>query len=224
MPVQTGDEWNAQTKKRNSDQSDKSVVKVNIFRSTSGFRFSHGFFRFSNIAETPLIKGRKFISKRIKNLMSIEPQLVTREATIELAARISRVFPLFEPLNEKLWIESWDPRIIYPSSGHATEDMIFITKPRFEGEPDYRWVLTRLDRSDYRIHYTVSTAERIWFIKVWCASEGNATRATIRYSYIGLTPDGHSRNLQAMEQIFRENLRDWERGLNSYLAFENSTG
>ena len=154
--------------------------------------------------------------------MSIEPQLVTREATIEIEAGISRVFPLFEPLNEKLWIESWDPRIIYPSSGQATEDMIFTTKPRFEGEPDYRWVLTRLDRTEHRIHYTVSTLERIWFIKIRCTPESKTTRATIRYSWVGLTPEGHVKNLQAMEQIFRDNLRDWERGLNTYLASERS--
>jgi hypothetical protein len=155
--------------------------------------------------------------------MSVEPQLVTREASIEIEAPISRVFPLFEPLNEKRWIESWDPHIIYPSSGQAMEDMIFTTKPRFEGEPEYRWVLTRLDRDAYRIHYTVSTLERIWFIKIRCTAEARTTRATIRYSYIGLTSEGHNKNLQAMEQIYRDNLRDWERGLNSYLAFEIRT-
>lgn len=149
--------------------------------------------------------------------MSSIAELISREAVIHLAAAVSEVFPLFEPLNEKLWVDEWNPRILYPATGRATEGMVFTTKPRFAGEADYAWILTRLDPFIHLVQYTVYVPERIWFIKVHCTAAPGGTKATISYSYLGLTPEGHKTNQVALEQMFANELRDWEAALNGYL-------
>ena len=148
--------------------------------------------------------------------MTFELNPVIRESAIQINADVSYVFPLFEPLNEKLWVDNRDSQVVYPPGGEAVEDMVFITKPRFDGESDDKWILTRLDRREHRVHYTFTTSARIWFVKVYCIAEASTTKATIRYQYIGLTVEGQSRNLQVIQQIFKDDLRDWERALNNY--------
>src|SRR5579864_5921770 len=41
-------------------------------------------------------------------------QSVTRTGTIHLNGPIARVFPLFEPIPEKLWAPGWEPKVVYP--------------------------------------------------------------------------------------------------------------
>jgi hypothetical protein len=54
-------------------------------------------------------------------------QHITQSHTIHLPAHLYRVFPLFEPLGEKLWAEGWDPTMLYPSTGEVAVGTIFTT-------------------------------------------------------------------------------------------------
>lgn len=146
------------------------------------------------------------------------PTEVSRERTIFLNDRPEIVFPLFEPLNERNWVDGWEPLVLFPSNGVAREGMIFLTKPRFEDEENYRWVLTHYDTENFRISYHVSAAERLWFIDVTCIPLEEGTAATICYTYIGLTPEAARRNKAALGMMFKDNLKDWEDAINTFLA------
>ncbi len=150
--------------------------------------------------------------------VTFTPAEVSRERTLFLNNRPEVVFPLFEPLNERKWADGWDPDVLFPSNGVAREGMIFLTKPRFDGEENYRWVLTHYDTENFRISYHVSTADRLWFIDVACIPMEDGTAATVCYTYIGLTAEAASRNNAALEMMFQNNLKDWEDAINMYLA------
>jgi hypothetical protein len=139
---------------------------------------------------------------------------INRSATILLHDNIARVFPLFGPVREADWAEGWAPEILY-GYADAEEHMVFRTKG--EGEY-YQWIITQFDPQRFQIEYTVTAAERVWFIRVECKPYQNETLATVSYTYIGLTEDGHTRNKKAMDRIFAHNLGDWEEAVNHYLS------
>jgi hypothetical protein len=147
----------------------------------------------------------KFVAERIK-----------RSASFVINGTIDKVFPLFGPVREEEWAEGWKPGVIYSENGLVEEHMIFQTAGNPE-EGKYTWVITQFIPMKYLIEYTVSTAARIWFVRVECKEAGEKTKATVSYTYTGLTEVGNHRNKRALEKMFEHNLTDWEEAINHYL-------
>jgi hypothetical protein len=151
-------------------------------------------------------------------MKEFQAELISKERTIHLNGLPDDVFPLFEPINEKLWAKGWDPLVIFLPDGIVKEKMIFKTKGKFPDEQDYLWTMTRHDHKERTIQYLVSAGERTWFIDVSCEPSAGETCATIRYSYVGMTKEGHERNRIALEDMFKDDLSDWENEINAYLG------
>jgi hypothetical protein len=145
------------------------------------------------------------------------PVKIRNTATILLSADVQTVFPLFGPVREQEWTPEWEPEILYGYS-EVEEQMIFRTNARYEGENFYQWIVSAYKPAQHLVEYTVSAPDRVWFIKVECKAHGQKmTLATVTYTYIGLSEEGHKRNRDAMEKMFAHNLEDWEHALNHYL-------
>ena len=43
------------------------------------------------------------------------------------------------------------------------------------------------------------------------------TNVTVTYTYTGLTDEGNRKNKLAIEKIYANNLKDWEKAINRYL-------
>jgi hypothetical protein len=149
--------------------------------------------------------------------MNITPGRISKCATITLNGAIEKIFPLFGPIMEKEWAEGWDPEIIYSKSGLAEEHMIFRTKAHHPPEAYYTWVITQFNPGRHQIEYTVSTDNRIWFIRVECMPDASKTMARVCYTYTSLTAAGHDLNRQALEEMYAHDLKDWEEAINYYL-------
>ena len=146
-----------------------------------------------------------FVAERIK-----------KSASLVINGNIRNVFPLFGPVREAEWEAGWEPEIIYSENGLVEERMIF-QSPGHLGEGKYTWVITQFDPEKKLIEYTVSAITRIWFVRVICEEVGDKTRATVSYTYTGLTEEGNRMNKQALEKMFAHNLKDWEEAINYYL-------
>jgi hypothetical protein len=155
-----------------------------------------------------------FVGKPVSEFTS---ERIHKCATIEIAGTIDKVFPLFGPVREKEWAFGWEPEIIYSTTNLVEEHMIFRTKASHTAEEFYQWVITQFQPSAYQIEYTVSTPNRIWFIRVACASAGSHTQATICYSYTGLNALGNQLNREALNKMYVHDLTDWEKAINHYL-------
>ena len=95
---------------------------------------------------------------------------------------------------------------------------MFTSPARFEDEHDYVWIITRFDPEKHIIEYTVYSEHRTWFIDVHCIEENEyATRVRVTYTYTSLTERGAELNTVSLESMFKENLADWARAINSYL-------
>jgi hypothetical protein len=142
---------------------------------------------------------------------------ISRTATIQLNAQIEVVFPLFGPIKEKEWTDGWDPEIIYSNTKLVEQHMMFRTKGRNLDEPFYTWIITTYNSNQHIIEYTVSTANRVWFITVLCSEGEKQTTATITYTFTNLTDKGREFNRNALDKMYAEGLKDWERAINYYL-------
>jgi hypothetical protein len=149
---------------------------------------------------------------------NVKYERISCNATIQLNAPIEIVFPLFGPVEEKKWAYGWNPEIIYSKNKSAEQHMIFRTKGRNEGESFYTWIISNHDPNQYLIEYTVSTSNRVWFITVSCAEKDKQTVASITYTFTNLTDEGREFNRTALDKMYAEELKDWERAINYYLA------
>jgi hypothetical protein len=147
---------------------------------------------------------------------------ISDASTIILNDRIEKVFPLFGPIREKDWADGWNPEIIYSDTELVEQHMIFKTKSSNDVEKSFLWTITTYDPAQYEIEYTVSTENRIWFIRVKCAEVGEKTEAKISYTYTGLNEIGDQLNAAALKKMYTNRLKDWEDSLNYYLSTGNT--
>jgi hypothetical protein len=147
---------------------------------------------------------------------------ISKSSTIILNEAIEKVFPLFSAKGEEKWVAGWNPEYIFPEDGSFVENQVFKTKSGNEKEKEYIWIVTYLNKQEYRVVYTVSTENRIWTVKVQCsATDVKNTSAEISYTYTALNKTGEELNILALQKMFQNNLKDWETAINRYLESDN---
>lgn len=150
--------------------------------------------------------------------MRFKPERVKRSASFLVNGSVEKIFPLFGPIREMEWAYGWNPEVIFQDDNTISEHMIFRTPG--EGEL-YLWAITRLDVQQHIIEYTVTAANRLWFITVQCVADLEKTCATVTYSYTALNETGHSQNRKAIEKMFEYDLADWQKAIDHYLETGN---
>ena len=114
---------------------------------------------------------------------------VERRHSIILAGPVDRVFPLFTPAGEKLWMAGWDPEFLHPASGETGDGMVFRTG---EGDETTLWACVDFEPTAYRVRYVrVTPASRFGFVEVVCREMPNrCTKATVAYAFTALNQEG----------------------------------
>lgn len=148
------------------------------------------------------------------------PQILSKSRTFILEGGLGQVFLLFGPVREMDWAEGWDPKILAGDPDHVAEHMVFRTESgHSEDRSPATWIVSKYDPDRAHIEYTVYTHTRLWWIAVSCrALKGvAATEATIEYTYLGLDEEAKRHNRDALERMFRHDLKDWQAAINHYL-------
>jgi len=151
---------------------------------------------------------------------NFKPERIRKIASFTVHAPIEKVFPLFGPIREKEWAAGWEPEIIFSNSDEADEHMIFKTSGKHHDE-EFLWIITQFRPEEHLVEYTVSTVDRIWFVRVQCESRNEETLATVSYTYTGLNNRGNEMNMEALDKMFANNLADWEEAINYYIKTGN---
>ena len=152
------------------------------------------------------------------NPETITSERISRTSTITLDGPAERVFPLFGAIEEKKWAEGFDPLVLYPPSEEIEAGMIFTTSASNSLEERYIWTVSQYEPEHHRVQYIVWTANRVWTITIRChALPGSKTEATVTYTYTGLNALGNRLNAQAMETMYRDDLRNWRDQIDHFL-------
>ena len=155
-----------------------------------------------------------------KGLILEEAKINSKASSIKLEGGLQQVFPLFGPVKEKEWAEGWNPQMVLPYPDLVEEHMVFQTQSGHPEDPSpATWIVSKYDPDHWLIEYTVFTQARIWWISIKCLEEERAARTngTIKYTYLGLNEEANRLNQAALERMFRQDLKDWERAINHYL-------
>ena len=145
---------------------------------------------------------------------------ISKSAKIILNENLKNVFPLFTPFEERKWAEGWNPELIYPTEELVEEGTVFKTKGHGHDENEFLWLISKYQPEVGIIQYNVSTQNRIWTITIKCIQiiAEKKTKAEITYSFTGLNSIGNKINKIALERMFSENLKDWEKAINLHLS------
>lgn len=145
-------------------------------------------------------------------------QRIMRTTTIQLSAPPDQVFPLFEPLGEKLWVPEWDPVLVYPPAGSPETNAVFITQDH-DGPPTV-WIVAQFDPAQFEVTYVrVAPHSHVATIAVHCAGAGaEKTAARVSYTFTGLTAQGNAYVDTFSEDYYHAWIQQWESAINHYLS------
>lgn len=138
--------------------------------------------------------------------------------TILIEGAIDRVFPLFTPIGETLWVEGWTPEFIYPASGETCEGMIFRTS---HDDEETLWSCVHWNPDQHQVRYArVTPGSRFGFVEVACQKiSPQQTKATVSYIFTALGPAGSSYLSEMTSDAYVRTIDEWririERWLNN---------
>lgn len=145
----------------------------------------------------------------------------TRSHCIHLPASRDCVFPLFEPLGEKLWAADWEPELIAPISGQAQVGTTFLT--RHLDEPEKIWTIIVYEREQTHITY-LNVLPQMYTnrIDVRCEPEdAEATAVWVTYTLTALSSRGnHYIDVFTQERYYQSYIASWEAAIRDYLLHQ----
>jgi hypothetical protein len=149
---------------------------------------------------------------------------VERTHAIRLHAGPHEVFPLFDPLGERLWAPGWEPHFLYPQPGKPEAGAVFTT--RQDRGQAVIWTIAALDGAGQRIEYLrVTPEEQLARIAIRCAElPDGTTEARVTYSFTALAEAGNAFVLGYTDAHHRERIAGWERAINHYLQHGRPLG
>ena len=150
-------------------------------------------------------------------MSSVAPAAIEFSGKILLGGDIERIFPLFSPLGEKLWVPGWNPRILHPAGAEWEEGMIFLTD---EETGVAAWHVTRLDRASHEVVYhRLEPLRYVARVEVRCREAwGGRTEATVKYSYMGLSDEGNREISVMTQEAYDAKMGRWKEWLRATLG------
>ena len=145
----------------------------------------------------------------------------SKTASFVVEESIDKVFPLFGAFEERKWISTWNPILIYPDEEIIEEGTTFKLDVSGHGhgsESEYLWIVTKYEPTNHLIQYLVSTENRFWTITVISNSIENNTKTntTVTYTYTGLNAKGNKLNKESLDKMYKNELQDWAEMINDY--------
>jgi hypothetical protein len=155
-------------------------------------------------------------------MADFQPQHVERTRVIHLEAPPDVVFPLFEPLGEKRWVDGWDPDMLFPATGETVEGGVFTT--RHDGEETI-WTVALYAPAQRHVRYVRTTpGSRTATVEVRCEPEGDGgTRAQVTYAMTALTEAGNRYIEEFTEAHYNETIDSWQELIGRALRNEGET-
>jgi len=149
--------------------------------------------------------------------MTFIAKRIDRTHSIELNAPPETVFPLFTPLGEKKWVDGWEPRMLYPTSGEAMKGTVFITQQ--PGEADTIWNMLNYSPENFRVKYArVTPGSRFGIVEVHCEKLGSDhSRVQVSYIFTALSEAGNDFISNFSETHYRAYIDSWKTQIHSYL-------
>ena len=131
---------------------------------------------------------------------------------------ISKLFQLFSPEGEKLWVPGWDYENVMGKTD-LCEDYIFLTKTHDHSSSDAIWIVKAYNPESYLVKfYKIEPGYKVGVVTVQC-TELNPTNTNIQvtYKYQALSTTGEEFIAGFNERAYEEFIGEWQRLLTNYI-------
>ena len=143
--------------------------------------------------------------------LKAQNQRAVRSFELTINGPVEKVFPLFTPEGETLWIPSWKWTPIYPAGKETIRDMVFKT------EEDTLWTLAVYEppRRSVYVHTSPDVLARI---EVECSTiDTKHTKMKITWVLTGITEHGKQVvEHHETEEHFTDRKVNWKKWLDEY--------
>jgi len=135
----------------------------------------------------------------------------TRSFELTINGPIDKVFQLFTPEGENLWIPYWKYTPIYPASGDTVRDMVFRTDEKT------LWTLAVYDPPRHSV-YVHTSPDSLARIEVECSAvDANHTRMKITWVLTAITDQGKLEiEHHHSEADVPKKMANWKKWLDEY--------
>ena len=142
---------------------------------------------------------------------------VSHTQTFEMGQPIARLFPLFSPEGERLWVPGWDYDNVMGTT-ELSEDYVFLTKSHDHAATDAIWLTKQYGPQDGFVQfYKVEPGEKIGVVTVQCTAQGAAkTSVAVTYKYLALSASGERFVAEFTESAYAEFIAEWQTLLQRY--------
>ena len=148
------------------------------------------------------------------------PKAVSHTHSFIIGGPVSRLFPLFSPEGEKLWVPDWDYDNVMGTI-ELYQDYVFMTRNHDYGSTEAVWIVKRYDPESYFVQfYKVEPTDKVGVITVQCKElEPQKTEVLVTYKYIPLSARGEMFISTFTEVAYRKFINKWQTLLERYFDF-----
>ncbi len=116
---------------------------------------------------------------------------IKHSAGFDIAQPVEKVFPLFSPEGEKLWVPNWDYKNIMGTT-ELSEDYVFLTATHDHASTDAIWLVKRYEPKAWFVQfYRVEPEDKTGIVTVQCSRiNDHETHLEVSYQYIPLSEKG----------------------------------
>jgi hypothetical protein len=134
---------------------------------------------------------------------------ISQSGELRLHGPVEKVFALFTPKGELLWIPTWKYTPVYPASGETEQAMVFRTE-----DGATTWTLAHYDPPNRSV-YVFMNANVVVRIEVTCrAASPTETIMRIAYTWTALTEQAH--HLFPTDEAYKVKIENWKEWLGEY--------
>lgn len=144
---------------------------------------------------------------------------ISHTTTFELAVSIDKLFPLFSPEGEKLWVPGWDYKNVMGTT-ELSEDYVFLTRSHDHAETDAVWVVKKYVPLDRLVEfYRIEPEQKVGLIRVSCSPvSAQQTAVEVTYRYTALSDEGERFIANFDEKAYGDFIAEWKTLLSRYFC------
>jgi hypothetical protein len=144
---------------------------------------------------------------------------VKHTAEFQISQPVDKLFPLFSPEGEKLWVPGWDYEDIM-GTPDLSEDYVFLTKNHDHASTEAIWLVKRYEPESYLVQfYKVEPEDKVGIVTVQCFRKTEElTQVQVSYEYIGLTEKGRNFVESFTDDDYAQFIAEWKELLVNYYA------
>ncbi len=148
-------------------------------------------------------------------------KFIKHTKTFDLPVPIEKLFPLFSPEGEKLWVPGWDYRNIMGTL-ELEEDYVFLTENHDHGSTEAIWLVKKFDQAASTVEfYKIEPGDKVGVIKVQCRRlVADRTEVEVAYKYTALSKTGEAFIAGFSAEAYEAFIGEWRMLLSTHFKLE----